>query len=172
MSHKIRPWLYWPEKILIGLSIITLSFMMMLTGADVIGRYFLSWPVIGAFELTEFSMAITVFSILPLVCLKRGHITADLLVGIASKRMLRFQQFLGDFCGLSLFGLLTWRLWREAGKVTEYGTTAGVLELPLGPLTYFAALLSGLCTLVFISHLTGITKNLNHGANLNQEDVQ
>lgn len=46
------------DRLLAWLCGLTLLAMMFLTFADVIGRYFLSRPVVGAFELTEILLEI------------------------------------------------------------------------------------------------------------------
>ena len=53
--------------------------MVLLTCVDVIGRYVLNRPITGAFELDEMSMGALVFASLPLVSLRRQHVTVDLL---------------------------------------------------------------------------------------------
>ena len=45
---------------------IALALMMLLTTADVLGRYFFNAPVLGAYEITEYLMLIMVFSFLAL----------------------------------------------------------------------------------------------------------
>lgn len=51
----------------------------MITVIDVIGRYFFSAPLNGAFELTEVLVAALVFAALPLTTERREHVEVDLL---------------------------------------------------------------------------------------------
>lgn len=145
------------KNILIAISATTILAMMVLTGIDVLGRYVFSAPVPGAFELTEFGMAIAVFSALPIVSLQRKHITADLLTGSLNRYLQKAQRVFCDSCGFCFFAFVAWRLWLQAGQTMEYGTTAGLLELPLAPLSYFAAVLSAVNAAIFIAHIFGIS---------------
>ena len=49
------------SRIVNGVGVSFLVAMMLLTTADVIGRYFFNRPIAGAYELTEFIMVIVVF---------------------------------------------------------------------------------------------------------------
>ncbi len=143
---------------LIAVAAVTILFMTGLTGVDVLGRYFFGAPIAGAFELTEFAMAISVFSALPIVSLRRKHVTADLFTDRLSPGLRGLHERFVDAAGLTLFAILTWRLWLEAGDAAAYGTTAGILALPMAPLSYYAAALSGLNVLIFAAHILGLTK--------------
>ncbi|WP_180897903.1 TRAP transporter small permease [Martelella soudanensis] len=141
------------EQALLALAAVTILFMMTLTAVDVVGRYFLSSPVAGAFELTEFAMAIAIFAALPVVTLRKAQVTADLVSGTLGRLGTHVLGFVTDLAGLVLFSLLCWRLWIEGIEVAHYGTTAGILHLPLAPLAFYASALSGLSALVHVSHL-------------------
>ena len=141
------------EQALLALAAVTILLMMMLTAVDVVGRYFLSSPVPGAFELTEFAMAIAIFAALPVVVLRKAQVTADLVSGSLGRLGTYLLGLVTDLAGLALFSLLAWRLWIEGIEVARYGTTAGILHLPLAPLAFYAAVLSGVSALVHLHHL-------------------
>lgn len=145
------------ERLLVGVSAATVLFMMALTGVDVVGRHVLDAPVAGAFELTEFAMAIGVYSALPVVTLRRAHVAADLFGTRLGPGARRAQRGLADLLGTLAFAAIAWRLVLEGLETAEYGTTAGTLELPLAPLSFYAAALSALTALVFAAHLVGLT---------------
>ena len=50
-----------PSKILAYLGAVTLFLMMLLTTADVAGRYILNQPILGGLEITEFMIVSVVF---------------------------------------------------------------------------------------------------------------
>nr|WP_306308802.1 TRAP transporter small permease [Flavimaribacter sediminis] len=124
--------------------------MMLLVGVDIVGRHIASMPVTGAIELTEFAMGIAIFAALPSVALRNAHIRADLLSGNLGRRGRRVLEIASEIVGTLLFAALAWRLWIEGITVAGYGTTAGVLRLPLAPLTFYA---SALCALSALTHL-------------------
>jgi TRAP-type C4-dicarboxylate transport system permease small subunit len=62
-----------------GVAGATLFGMMLLTTADVGGRYFFNSPILGAVELTQLMLAALVFLSLPVVCWRQEHVSVDLL---------------------------------------------------------------------------------------------
>jgi TRAP-type C4-dicarboxylate transport system permease small subunit len=62
-----------------NLAAIILFALVILTCADVIGRYFLNAPVIGAVELVRICMAGIIFFSLPALFFKEDHIIVDLI---------------------------------------------------------------------------------------------
>ena len=58
---------------------VTLFLLMLLTCADVFGRYFLDNAVDGTTELTEMGIAILVFAEMPVITWRGGHVVVDIL---------------------------------------------------------------------------------------------
>ena len=113
--------------------------LMMLTTADVIGRYIFNWPLRGAFEITELLMLALIFAGLPLASRSDEHVTLDfidMLLGPRGRPLLR--RLIDLVCGLIILGL-AWRVWVKAGKIAAYGDTTEVLRIPVGPFVYFMA---------------------------------
>lgn len=61
------------------LAAFTLFFLMWVTAADVLGRYFFGKPLAGSTEMIEFGLGIAIFAALPLLCANNDHVTVDLL---------------------------------------------------------------------------------------------
>lgn len=62
-----------------NLAAITLFLLVILTCVDVIGRYFLSMPVVGAVELVRICMAGIIFFSLPAMFFRDDHVIVDLI---------------------------------------------------------------------------------------------
>lgn len=73
-------------SIIAGLALIA---MMFLTSLDVIGRYFLSRPVPGAFELTELLLVLAIFLAFPSLSYSGGQIETDALAQVIPPRLWR-----------------------------------------------------------------------------------
>ncbi len=58
---------------------VILLLLVVLTCADVIGRYFFSSPVVGAVELVRICMAGIIFFSFPIMFLRNDHIIVDLI---------------------------------------------------------------------------------------------
>lgn len=125
--------------------------LMLLTCADVAGRYFFNHPVWGAFELTEMMLAALIFAGLPLVSLRNDHVTVDLFDPVTPDWLFRVQHVLACAIGVACTGYLAWRLWIRADTMVAAGETTAQLKITLGWLTYAMALLMALTAVaVFI----------------------
>jgi TRAP-type C4-dicarboxylate transport system permease small subunit len=124
--------------------------MMVLTCTDVIGRYFLSQPVYGAFEITEMLLAALIFAGLPLVTLRNEHITVDVLDPITPEWVYRIQHVAACLLGAVSTGYLAWRLWIRAASLHAAGETTAQLKFKLAYLTYAMSLLMALTAVALV----------------------
>ncbi|MEO4040462.1 TRAP transporter small permease [Hoeflea sp. CAU 1731] len=120
--------------------------MMLMTFADVIGRYFFNSPIDGAFELTELMLATLLYCGLPLISMRDGHVTVDLLEGGLSSRTKRVRDAIVNLLMAGALAFLTVKLWGKA-DLSSYDTTA-ILEIPLAPLMRFMAISCGVSAIL------------------------
>jgi TRAP-type transport system small permease protein len=117
--------------------------MMLLTFADVVGRYVFNRPVPGAFEVTELLLLVLIFAGLPLVVHADEHAVMDfidrLLQGLAAAVMF----------------LLAWLIWRKADRIWAYRDATDVLRIVYGPFVYFMAVMIGLSGLIHLYRAAG-----------------
>lgn len=118
--------------------------LMLLTCADVAGRYFFNSPIRGGFELTEMLLAGLIFIALPLVTLRNEHVTVDLFDSVTPLWLLRIQHVVASVIGLVCTGYLAWRLWIRAGNMLAAGQTTAQLHFTVAWLTYGMAVMMGL----------------------------
>ena len=129
----------WLDRALGAAAAVLLFGLMLLTTADVIGRYLFNWPLRGAFEITELSLLALIFAGLPLASRTDEHVTLDFIdaaLGASGRRLLR--RLVDLVCGIIILGL-AWRVWIKAGKIAGYGDTTEVLRIPVSPFVYFMA---------------------------------
>src|SRR5262245_34160570 len=105
--------------------------LMLLTCVDVVGRYFLSQPVYGAFEITEMALAALIFAGLPLVTLRNEHVTVDVLDGVTPDWLLRVEHVISCILSAAASGYLAWRLWVRAIGMDAAGETTAQLKFKL-----------------------------------------
>lgn len=119
------------NNVLHKISSILLFFLMFLTTADVIGRYFFNKPITGTYELTGLIVAIMIFFSLGSAQIKRDHIEIDFLT---NKMPLKMQQILfviSSFVLTVLLLLTTWQLYEYTMRIWAGNETSGDLGLPL-----------------------------------------
>jgi TRAP-type C4-dicarboxylate transport system permease small subunit len=123
--------------------------LMILTCADVLGRYFFNRPVYGGFELTEVVLALMIFCALPLVTSAGEHVTVD-LVTIPGRYAQIAQNILTNIAGFLVAGVLARQLWLRAERLGKAGETTQQIEIPLSLVTYSMSILMGLTALFFL----------------------
>ena len=129
---------------------IVLFTLMVLTCADVIGRYFLGRPIFGAFEITESLLAVLIFAGLPLVTLRNEHVIVDLLDPLTPDWIFRIQHVVACVLGFVSTAYLAWRLWLRALNMDEMGQTTGQLKFKLAYLTYSMSILMALTAVALL----------------------
>jgi TRAP-type C4-dicarboxylate transport system permease small subunit len=115
-----------------------LALLMLLTVADIGGRYLLNRPVPGTFELTEMSMVLIVFLALGLAQHDKEHIALDIVYNYFSPGLKRSVDWFVDLVNLSVIGAVTWQLFEYSSRMAEGNYTTAVLKLPLYPFVLVA----------------------------------
>lgn len=139
------------QRALAWLSAIPVALIVVLTFADVLGRYLLASPVRGSVEIIEFAMAMVIFTALPLVTRQRAHVTVSLIDNLVSGAGRKLQLLLCDALSAFALGLLTWRLYQQGKEDLESGAATIVLGLPHAPLSFVLTLFAGLTTLLVLA---------------------
>lgn len=124
-----------------------LMLLMVLTCADVFGRYFLNTPIPGGFELTEMLLAALIFTGLPLVTLNNDHVTVDLLDSITPHKVFRVQHVFSCIVGFACTSFLSYRLWLRASDLGRAGEVTAQLKINTAYLTYMMSTLMGLAAI-------------------------
>lgn len=110
-----------------------LAVMMFLTGADVISRYMFNAPVKGAFELTEFLLAMLVACTIARCSLHKGHVSVTFILARLPIRAQGVINIITIILSLGLFILITWRSFVFARILLASGSTSATLLIPMFP---------------------------------------
>jgi TRAP-type C4-dicarboxylate transport system permease small subunit len=123
---------------------------MLITTADVVGRYLFNSPILGAFELTEFLVLILIFSFLSGAQAKKEHVEVDLLFKHFPRRI----RLVLDVCKITvcivLMALVAVMSFLRALELKEAGEASPNLIIPSYPFVYF--LVFG-CTVLCVEYL-------------------
>lgn len=123
---------------------LALFIMMLLTFADVIGRYGFNASIFGTAEIVQALMAVVIFGGVALVTLDDDHIAVTLfdhIIPAGATAPLRWARIVS---GLVIYAVLTAALAAMATDQFATGTTGVVLGMPLWPLSATGAVLSAL----------------------------
>jgi TRAP-type C4-dicarboxylate transport system permease small subunit len=139
----------------LGLGAALLLFsLVLITCVDVVGRYFFSSPLKGAFELTEVLLAALVFTALPLTTERKEHVEVDLLDVFLGERASRYLSAFAGLFSAALLATLAWRLASHAVSAAEDGSVTNALSIPLAPFGFLAAF--SCLVSAFIAFLRGV----------------
>ncbi len=133
----------------IGASLILFG-LMVLTFADVIGRYLFNRPIAGSFEITELLLLVLIFAGLPLVSHADEHVTMDFIDHMLPAALSRGLVRIVHGLSAAMLFFLTWQVLLKARRISEYGDTTDVLRIPIAPFVYFMAAMVALTALVHV----------------------
>ena len=132
------------------LAVTALFLMMVLTFFDVVLRSTVNTPIEAATELTRILMAITVFSALPVVSGRAGHITVDILDWAFARAAARWRDVVINL----LTGAMLWwpaeRVTVLAERARSYGDVTEYLGIPQFYIAWFIAAFTFATAIVLI----------------------
>ncbi len=114
---------------------VSLTFLMLLTVADVILRRF-KIPIVGTYELVAFSGAVVIGFSLPLTSWMRGHIYVDFFIQKFSKKVQAIFNVATRILVIGLFIMIGWNLIKYAMDLQKSGEVSLTLRLPFYPVAY------------------------------------
>lgn len=121
------------------LTIITSLFMLAIaavTFVDVTGRYAFNAPIPGGVEIIEFLLGLLIFSALPLVTVKRAHITVELFDGFMSDQFKRIREIVVLIVSAGMIAFITERMWSTGLEMYLDEDISLYLELPTAPILF------------------------------------
>lgn len=141
-------WIGRLERLLGILSAAGLLLLMVIVTVDVIARNVLNRPLHGGTELLEILLAATIFLLYPVLALRDGHVTVDLIP--VPRRLRWFQRVLVAVVGAAVFGLVAWCMARQAVRAAGYGEATALLGVPLSLVLGGMAALAGVTALAYV----------------------
>ena len=133
------------------ISSITLFALMVLAFVDVWGRYLLTRPVFGGYEVTEFMMGVLIFSALPVLCAREGHVTIDILDHVTPKGFGRWQRFVVNLISAAILVAMSLLLFRHAGELASHNEVTMTLKVPHAPFAYAFAVMTAVVALASLA---------------------
>ena len=134
--------LAWPLRILTAMAALFMAGITGLTFVDVTGRYVFNNPIIGGQEMIEFMLGPVLFSALPLVTIKRTHITVELFDGFMSKSFKRVREVVVLIASAGMIAFITERMWTTGLEMLENDDISLQLDVPMAPILFALSALS------------------------------
>lgn len=127
--------------------------MMLLTTIDVAGRYFLSKPIPGAIEMSEFMLAI--FGMLGMAYTQKAgaNIRVTMLTDALPPVLKRLLETITLLLSFQIVAMLAWYGIVSGIEELHAGTTTDTLGIPLYPLYFLLCLGAGLLCLELLMNI-------------------
>ncbi len=114
---------------------VSLTFIMLLTVADIILRSFRR-PILGTFEIVAFSGAVVIGFSIPLTTWVKGHVSTDFLIMRFSEKTRNVFNFFTRCLGVGLFFLIGVELIKYGIDLKRAGEVSPTLTMPFYPVAY------------------------------------
>jgi TRAP-type C4-dicarboxylate transport system permease small subunit len=119
---------------------------------SIIARRAFNAPLAGSFEMTELCLVVIVFTILAFDSLKHESMTVELIVNHFSKRIQLILAPIIHFLSVCMLGVLSWQLFVQALRVQGFHQTTRILQIPIYPFLYLAAVGVLFLMIVYLNH--------------------
>jgi len=120
--------------------------MTLLVVVSVLGRWILSYPVPGDFEIVGLGGSIAIFLFLPYCYTQRGNVAVDIFVSHTPPRLRRMLDTFAALVFAIVAGLFTWRMIFGLADTFYYEDISMIVGVPLWWAYPFAVLSFGLLT--------------------------
>ncbi len=118
-----------------AIAAVALGFMILLTVADVILRYFRK-PIVGTYEMVGLSGAVIIGFSLPFTSLMKGHVNVDFLTLKLSPKGRKISGCMTKGLGILLFLIIGWNLILLGMDYHKVGEVTPTRHLPIYPVLY------------------------------------
>jgi len=125
--------------------------LMGLIAFDVVMRYVLRLPFLGAYEMTELAMALIVFLALPYCAATGGHVAVDVLGPALDRARLRWITVLVHLAGAALTAVMAWQAAIYAFTSRSRGEATNMLKIDLWPFELLTAASMALFSVVLLA---------------------
>ena len=124
--------------------------LMGLVAFDVVMRYVLRLPFLGAYEMTELAMALIVFLGLPYCAATGGHVAVDVFSPVLDRPGLRWVAAAIHLAGAALTAVMGWQAALYALGSRSRGEATNMLKIDLWPFEMLTAASMALFTAVLL----------------------
>jgi TRAP-type transport system small permease protein len=126
--HRLSGWL----EIIAGVALVI---VMLLSGADVVGRAF-GRPISGAYEIISFAGGLVLGFAIPASAAGKVHVIVDTVIAKLARGPRAVLHFISRLIGAGLLGASGYALIAMGMKLRATGEITPVLQLPFYPIAY------------------------------------
>ncbi|MGD9241385.1 MAG: TRAP transporter small permease [Desulfobacterales bacterium] len=139
------------SRFLLFIGQFALVMMVILTVVDVCLRYIFNRPILGSYELTEFMMAVLVFSTIGYTMAVKGHVVVDLVFAKLPQRARDILECITSLIAFILFAIVAWRNAVQANTAWGRNDVTAELLIPISPFILFVSIGIAVLSLVLFT---------------------
>ena len=140
-----------------------LTLMMLLTVADVVGRFF-KHPIFGSVELVGFLAVIVAAAALPHTYKIDGHVGVEIVTRMLPAKIRLWVALVTRLLSLGLFAVIAWQMFVYAADLKAAGDVSMNLEFPVHYLVYVLAAGLGVFSVTIFQRIVDTAKQLRKTA--------
>ena len=125
--------------------------LMALIAFDVVMRYVLRLPFLGAYEMTELAMALIVFLALPYCAATGGHVAVDVFGPQLDRPGMRWITVVVHLAGAAVTAAMAWQAAIYAFTSRSRGEATNMLKIDLWPFELLTAASMALFSVVLLA---------------------
>jgi len=128
-------------KVINWIGYVSLSGMILVTTANVFGRYILKKPLLGEYDMVELGMAIFGGVAMFIAAIQRHHVSVDVLLVRFSRHIRAILGSIALLLGFITWALLAYRAFLDGLDKLENGDLTATLRVPQGPFEIILSIL-------------------------------
>lgn len=142
---------------------LSIFILLILTVADVVGRFVFNHPIPGTFELTKILFAVSVFFSLPVSQYRGENLSITLLYDTFSNFVKGIFDCIISLLCIGTFSITLLQTLKYAARMRSANTITSVLRWPLYPWIYLAAVGLAILVLALILDLFNALSEMKRG---------
>lgn len=128
-----------------------LMLMMLVTCADVMGRYFFNKPLVGGVELIEVLLGLMIFMALPVISWRNEQVVVDILDSFVPPSVNFIRNILFNVVTAVALVVIGQRIWDLGVRANSHGEMTEYLHLPVGTIVIFFGVMCWFTALMFVT---------------------
>lgn len=143
------------SRSIVWISVCALVAMMLLTSADVVGRY-IGYPIKGTFDIVGLLGAFVVALPLAYTQMLKRHVAMEFMTTHGSRLVRAIANSIVCLLGIGTYGLIAWRCFVLGSKFWTVGRVSDTIALAIYPFVYVVAFGCALNCLVLLIDLYNV----------------
>lgn len=138
------------SKVLSYVSAVVMALTVLLVVVNVCMRRFANSPILGVHDISALAFSIIVFLPMAWCALKDGHVSFNIVVDRFPRTTRLAVEAIMLLITTGILGLVSWQLVMQGIRLGSMNAETALLEIPLSPFLYLAALGMTMMTMAFL----------------------